>query len=70
MVDHYLIYGVRKISAWLKSRKPKVINSRNMREFVKAQIRHDLPQVYCEAILCPFSDKIVNMEATFHEIFK
>ena len=31
MVDHYLVYGIRKISAQrLKNRKPKVIESRNL----------------------------------------
>ena len=58
MVDHYLVYGIRKINAWrrFKKKKPNVIESRSMTKCDKALFRNDIEQVNWEAILTPFSD--------------
>ena len=36
MVDHYMVYGVRKINAWrLKKKKPKIIETRSLTKYDK-----------------------------------
>ena len=45
MVDHYLIYGIRKINAWRMKNtiiSPKIIESRNMRKYDKSLFQEDL----------------------------
>ena len=43
MVDHYLIYAVRKVNAWrLKSNNPKTIEFRALRNYYKEDFLKDL----------------------------
>ena len=72
MVDHYLVYGIRKINAWrrFKKKKPNVIESRSMTKYDKALFRNDIQQVDWEAILTPFSDNPAGMATTFQEVFE
>ena len=70
MVDHYLMYGIRKINAWrsFESTKQKVIESRNMGKYSKAHFRNDIQQVDWETILSPYCDNTTNMATIFQEI--
>jgi len=72
MVDHYLVYGIRKINAWrsVKSKKQKVIESRNMRKYNKIHFRNDIQQVEWETILIPYCDNTTNMATLIQEIFE
>ena len=72
MFDHYLVYGIRKINAWrsFKSKKQKVIESRNMRKYNKAHFRNDIQQVKWKTILSPYCDNTTDMAAIFQEIFE
>ena len=72
MVDHYLVYGIRKINAWrsFKSKKQNVIESRNMRKYNKAYFRNDIQQVEWETIRSPYFDNTTDMATIFHEIFE
>ena len=72
MVDHYLVYGIRKINAWRRfnSKQPKVIESRNMKKYNKANIRNEIQLVDWETILSSFYDNPAGMAAIFQEIFE
>ena len=72
MVDHYLVYGIRKINVWrsFKSKKQKVIESRNMRKYNKAHFQNDIQQVEWETILSPYFDNTTDMATIFQEIFE
>lgn len=71
MVDHYLVYGIRKINAWRrKGNKQKIVESRNMKKYDKMLFRQDLQQIDWETILSPFNNDPVSMAATFQEIFE
>ena len=72
MVDHYLVYGIRKINAWrsFKSKKQKVIESRNMRKYNKAHFRNYIHQVEWKTILSPCCDNTTDMVAIFQEMFE
>ena len=73
MVDHYLVYGVRKVNAWrLKKEhaKPKIVESRNMKQYDKALFLHDLQQIDWKTILDPLSSDPSGMANTFQEIFE
>ena len=72
MVDHYLVHGLRKIIAWrsFKSRKQKVIESRNMRRYNKPHFRNDIQQVKWETFLSPYYDNTTDMATIFQEIFE
>ena len=72
MVDHFLVYGIRKINAWrsFKSKKQKIIESRNMRKYNKAHFRNNIQQVEWETILRPYFDNTTDMATIFQEIFE
>ncbi len=70
MVDHYLICGVRKISAQrLKNKKPKITESRNLSKY-KAAFGYDLQQIELESSLSPLANDPDRMGSTFQEIFE
>ena len=59
MVDHYLVYGIRKVgNQRLKNKEPKIIESRNLNH----------PRG--ETILSPLTNDPNSMAATFREIFE
>ena len=71
MVDHHLVYGIRKFNAKrIKNRKPKVLEARSLRNYDKAQFCHDLKQIDWETSLSSYADNPDNMAATFQEIFE
>ncbi len=71
MVDHYLVYGVRKINAWrLKTKKPKVIETRSLSKYNKEIFRQDLHHVDWPAILNPLSENPNEMASAFQETFE
>ena len=56
MVNHYMVYGVRKINAWrLKKKKPKIIETRSLSKYDKELFRNDLRQIDWPTILDPLS---------------
>ena len=71
MVDHYLVYGIRKVNAWrVKNKKPKVLETRCLSNYDRALFRNDLQQIDWETILSPYADNPDNMATTFQEIFE
>ena len=73
MVDHYLVYEVRKVNAWRlkkENAKPKIVESRNMTQYDKALFLHDLQQIDWKTILDPLSSDPSGMANTFQEIFE
>ena len=73
MVDHFLVCGVRKVNAWrLKKEraKPKIVESRNMKQYDKALFLHDLQQIDWKTILDPLSSDPSGMGNTFQGIFE
>ena len=71
MVDHYLVYGIRKVNAWrVKNKKPKVLETRCMSNYDRALFRNDLQQIDWETILSSHADNPDNMATTFQEIFE
>ena len=72
MVDHYLIYGIRKINAWREIKpviSPKIVESRNMRKYDKSLFEEDLKQIDWKTILDTFTDDPSGMASIFQEIF-
>ena len=71
MVDHYLVYGIRKVgSQRIKNKKPNIIESRNRNKYDKVAFQCDLQQIEWETILSPFANDPNSMAATFQEIFE
>ena len=66
MVDHYLVYAIRKINAWrLKKKERKFVESRSMKKYEKTLFRVDMQQIDWESILGPFEGDPAGMAATF-----
>ena len=71
MVDHYMVYGVRKINAWrLKKKKPKTVETRSLSKYDKELFRNDLRQVDWPAILNPLSENPNAMASALQETFE
>ena len=71
MVDHYMVYAIRKINAWrLKKKKPKIIESRSLSRYNKELFRNDLRQIDWSTILDPLSENPYEMASAFQEIFE
>ena len=71
MVDHYMVYAIRKINAWrLKKKKPKIIESRSLSRYNKELFRNDLRQIDWSTILDPLSENPNEMASAFQEIFE
>ena len=71
MVDHNMVYGVRKIHAWrLKKKKPKIIETCSLSKYDKKLFRNDLRQIDWPAILNPLSENPNAMASTFQETFE
>ena len=69
MVNHYLVYGIRKINTWRrKGNKRKIIESRNMNKYDKMLFRNDVQQIDWEAILRPYDSDPKSMAAALQEI--
>ena len=71
MVDHFLVYGIRKVNAWrVKDKKPKLLETRSLSKYDRALFRNDLQQIDWETILSSYADNPDNMATTFQEIFE
>ena len=71
MVDHYLVYGTRKVNAWrVKNKKPKFLVTRSLSSYDRALFRNDLQQIDWETIFSSYADNPDNMATTFQEIFE
>ena len=70
MVDHYMIYAIRKVNAWrIKSKKSKILEAQSLRNYNEAKFLNDLKEVNWEQVLSPFSETPTLMVNQFHEIF-
>ena len=70
MVDHYMIYVIRKVNAWrIRSKKSRILETRSLRNYDKAKLLHDLKEVNWEQVLSPFSESPNLMVDKFHNIF-
>ena len=71
MVNHYMIYAVRKVNAWrLKSNSPKTIEYRALRNYCKEDFVKDLQLIDWASTLESESDNPSEMARMFHEIFE
>ena len=71
MVDHYFVYGIRKVNAWrVNNKKPKVLETRCLSNHDRALFRNDLQQIDWETILISHADNPDNMATTFQETFE
>ena len=71
MVDHYMIYAVRKVNAWrLKRNSPKTIEYRALRSQCKEDFLKDLQLIDWASTLESKSDNPSEMARTFHDIFE
>ncbi len=69
MVDHYLVYGIRKIETKkLQLRNPKFVETRNLKKYNKLAFQYDLQQIDWEQI--PLYHKPNEMVQIFQEIFE
>ena len=73
MVDHYLVYGIRKINAWRYNKeraKPATVESRNMTKYDRILFQNDLQQIDWKTILDPYSNDPSDMARIFQEILE
>ena len=72
MVDHYMIYAVRKVNASrLKRSSPKTIEFRSLRNYCKEDFFiKDLQRINWVSILEPMSDSPNEMASVFIDIFE
>ena len=71
MVDHFLIFAVRKVNAWRqRTGHRNVIEARNLRKYNKQRFLADLRQIDWISILDPLNNDPDKMASTFHEIFQ
>ena len=70
-VDHYLVYGIRKLKAWrVKNKKPKLLETRSLSNYDRVFFRSDLQQIDWETILNSYADNPDSMATTFQQIFE
>ena len=72
MVDHYFIYGIRKINAWQIKKPaipPKIVKFCNMRKYDKFLFQEDLKQIDWKTIQNIYTNDPLDMVNTFQEIF-
>ena len=71
MVDHYMVYAIRKVNAWRLNTKHenKIVESRNMKNYDKTAFQQDLDAIDWESLLEPFSQDPCKMASVFQELF-
>ncbi len=71
IVDHYLVYGIRKIGTKkLQCRNPKFVETRNLTKYNKLAFQYYLQQIKWEQILLPLYHEPSEMVQIFQEIFE
>ena len=71
MVNHYMVYAIRKVNAWRLNtkRENKIIESRNMKTYNKTSFQQGLNAINWESRLEPFSQDPCKMASAFQELF-
>ena len=70
MIDHYMIYAIRKVNAWrIRYKKSRIFETRSLKNYDKGKFLHDLKEVNWEQVLSPFSESPNLMVDKFHKIF-
>ena len=72
MVDHYMIYGIRKVNALRRNsfKKQRLAETRSLKRYNKALFQQDLQEIDWDCILKPLADEPSKMVTTFQEIFE
>ena len=72
MVDHYMVYGIRKVNAWRLKRKnkKKIVETRSLTKYDKISFINDLRQINWSTILSPLAENPNLIASTFQEIFE
>ena len=72
MVDHYMIYGIRKVNASRlnSSKKQRLAETRSLKRYNKASFQQDLQEIDWDRLLAPLADEPSKMVTTFQEIFE
>ena len=72
MVDHYLIYGIRKLNArrLIRNKTQKVIESRSLKRYDKTAFQRDLGSIDWDNILGPYVNDPSRITAVFQEIYE
>ena len=71
MVDHYMIFGIRKLNARkFRKKKPKIIEIRNLKKYDKEFFRNYLSMFDWQTILGPVSENPNEMASIFQGIIE
>ena len=70
MVDHYIIFGIRKLNARkFRKRKRRIIETRSLSKYDKKSFRNDISMIDWQIILDPVSENPIAMASTFQDMF-
>ena len=71
MVDHYFVYGIRKVNAWrVKIKQPRILEIRFLSKYDRQLFRDDLQQIDWETILSSCADNPDNIATAFQEVYE
>ena len=71
MVDHYMIFGIRKLNARkFRKKKPKIVETRNLKNYDKKSFRNDLSMFDWQTILGPISENPNELASIFQGILE
>ena len=71
MVDHYMIFSVRKANARkFRKKNARIIETQNLSKYDKKSFRNDLNMIDWQTILDPESKNPNAIASTFHGIFE
>ena len=72
MVDHCMIYSIRKVDAprLNSSKKQRLAETRSLKRYNKALFQQDLQEIDWDCILTPLADEPSKMVTTFQEVFE
>ena len=72
MVDHYMVYGIRKVNAWIQKEKnePKVLETRSLAKYNDPSFINDLRQIDRSANLSPLAENPDLIASNFQEILE
>ena len=72
MVDHYMVYDIRKVNASRlnSSKKQRLAETHSLKRYNKALFQQDLQAIDGEHLLTPLADEPGKMVTTFQEVFE
>ena len=71
MVDHYMIFGIKKLNARkFRKKKARIIETRNLSKYDKKSFRNDLSMINWQTVLDQVSENPNAMASTFQGIFE